>query len=130
MTARCQWTTSPIRVSSAAAPAAGRFDGTPAVPAFFLNRGVYQGRAAEVGRGIERDQARSCPKVNGFRAEALSQNPPDPHRSAAENRSNRLTTRPDREPGLTGHSFRGVSPTHYRMATVPGTHEYRDRPGH
>jgi hypothetical protein len=48
---------------------------------------------------------------NGLGAEAPSQNPPDPHRSAARRiRRSRLTTRPDREPGLTGHSPWRVSP--------------------
>ena len=66
---------------------------------------------------------------NGLGAEAPSQNPPDPHQSAAPSiRRSRLTTRPDREPGLTGHSLRGVSSPHFRMATDPGTNEYRDRP--
>jgi hypothetical protein len=41
---------SPNRVSWAAAPAARRLDGTPAVPAYSCSRCTYQS-AAEVGRG-------------------------------------------------------------------------------
>jgi hypothetical protein len=40
-----------VGATEAAAPAASRFDGAPAVPAYLLIRGVHAGGATEVGRG-------------------------------------------------------------------------------
>ena len=44
-------------------------------------------------------------------------------------RRNRPTARPGREPCLTGLSLGGDEPADFRLATGPGTNEYRDRPG-
>ena len=52
-----------------------------------------------------------------------------PRHSAPEG-GHRPTTRPAREPCLTGPSLRGGEPAALRMATGPGTNAYRDRPGH
>src|SRR5271168_2893320 len=57
----------------------------------------------------------------------MSSRPP-PSRGPPRRR-NRPTTRPDREPTLTGLSPRGDEPAVLRLATGPGTYEYRDRPG-
>src|SRR5579864_4221060 len=81
MTTRYQWTTSPLRVSWAVAPATRRLDGTPAAPAHLLNRGGSHGRAAAVGRGTNGLSAKLS-QGNGLDAEASSQGPPDPRRSA------------------------------------------------
>ena len=53
---------------------------------------------------------------------------PPPDRGPPRRR-NRPTTRPGREPCLTGLSLGGDEPAVFRMATAPGTNEYRDRPG-
>src|SRR5947209_7989462 len=54
--------------------------------------------------------------------------PPDPRRATAPRRD-RLTTRPAREPDLTGPSLRGGEPAALWMATGPGTNACRDGPG-
>lgn len=97
--------------------------------AYSRNRG---GRALAAPRGWVGGSnglsAKLSPR-NGLGAEAPSQNPPGPRRSAPVRR-NRPTARPAREPGLTGYSVGGVSPSQLRMATDPGTDAYRDRPRH
>ena len=128
MTTRCQWTASPIGCPRPQPRQPAALMGRRPCPLTFDPRCLYH--APEVGRGMNGLSAKLSPE-NGLGAEAPSQNPPDPHRSAAPRlRSSCLTTRPGREPGQTGPSLRGGSPPHFRMATDPGTNEYRDRPGH
>lgn len=99
MTPNCHWTTSPLWESWAATPAARRFDGTPAVPAFTVRGGQPLGHAAAVGRGTNEISV-TLSQVNGLGAEAPSQVHPTPV-AAPRRRRKRLTTRPDREPSLT-----------------------------
>src|SRR6516165_9850441 len=115
-------------MSWAAAPAARRLDGTPAVS--ILPEPRCNGNAAEVGRGNGNGLSRSCPQQTGSVPKHSPKCHPTPTAALPRRRSNRLTTRPDREPGLTGPSRRGGEPDAFRMATDPGTDKYRDRPGH
>src|SRR5262249_61441313 len=76
MTPRCQGTASPPWVSWAVAPAASRFDGTPAAPAFTARRGAT-GHAAAVGRATNGISATPS-QGNRLDAEAPSQVHPTP----------------------------------------------------
>src|SRR5215831_15337859 len=79
MTSPCHGTPSPSGVSSAAAPAARRFDGTPAAPAFFAERGgPTNGARPGGGSGDETRSARGCLSEYGLSAEALSHVSPTP----------------------------------------------------
>jgi hypothetical protein len=108
MTPHCQWTASPDGASSAAAPAARRLEGTPAVPACDRPRWTDQAAARRWVGG----QTRSAEAVSGYRARCRGTvpRPPDPRRTAAGIRSVRPTTRPGREPNPTGRPVRGASP--------------------
>jgi hypothetical protein len=57
------------------------------------------------GSGDKTRSARGCLSEYGLGAEAPSQGPPDPRRTAARRTGNRRTTRPSREPCLTGLSL-------------------------
>jgi hypothetical protein len=99
----------PARVSSAAAPAARRFDGTPAAPDFPIDRGgptagPRPGHGPGVGRGTKRDQRDAVSLSTGLapKRHPTSSRPPPGRRPRS--RRNRLTTRPAREPCLTGLS--------------------------
>ena len=116
-------------MSWAAAPAARRFDGTPAAPAF-SDRGGHD-RAAARGRVGGRNEigARPSHVVAGLAPRRHPKVHPTPAGPRPRRRRNRPTTRPAREPCLTGLSLGGDEPAVFRMATAPGTNEYRDRPG-
>src|SRR5206468_283623 len=95
-------------MSLAAAPASSRFDGTPAAPALLV-RGGPPGDAAEVGRGTKRDQRDAVSVRTGL----VPRHHPRPTRPPPQRPGeggNRLTTRPAREPCLTGPSLGEVSP--------------------
>ena len=112
------------------APAARRLEGTPAAPAFPERGGTRPGRGAGAGRGTERDRREA---VSGSAGLAPRRHPkvlptPSGPRPSKEG-GHRPTTRPGREPCLTGLSLGGDEPADFRLATGPGTNEYRDRPG-
>jgi hypothetical protein len=95
----------------------------------FLNRGVTAIPRRWVGRGTERAQPKLS-QVCGFDAQLPRRLPsslPTPATAWPSRRSQRLTTRPDREPGLTGLPIHRDEPDAFRMATDPGTDAYRDR---
>src|SRR5438105_2545121 len=111
MTPHCHGATSPPWVSSAAAPAARRFDGTPAAPDLLADRGgLSSGRGPGVGRGTKRDQRQAVSLSTGLvpRHHPRSSRPPPGH--SPEGGGHRLTTRPSREPCLTGRSLGGDEP--------------------
>src|SRR2546423_1235318 len=97
-------------MSLAAAPTAGRFDGTPTAPACTDRGGPHTRPWPGGGSGDTTRSACSCLGKEGLGATAPPQGPPAPHRPAAQRRRNRPTPRPDREPSLTGLSFRGDEP--------------------
>jgi len=113
-------------MSWAAAPASCPFDGTPAVPAYTLSGGPRE-HAADVGRGTRRDQREAVSVNTGLVPKHHPRSPRPPPQRAR--RRKRRTTRPAREPSLTGPCPRGGEPAAFRMATEPGTNAYRDRPG-
>jgi len=131
MTPHCHWTVSPPRVSSVVAPAAHRFDGTPAAPASLPAERRWTATRPRPGGGSgdATRSARGCLSADGLGAEAPSQVLPTPAGPPPRTRRDRLTTRPARAPRLTGLSLGGDEPAAFRMATEPGTPEYRDRPG-
>ena len=86
------------------------------------------GRAAAVGRGTRRDQRGAVSVTTGLVPKHHPKVHPTPA-GAPRRRRNRRTTRPAREPSLTGPSSCRGEPADLRMATAPGTDEYRDRPG-
>ena len=130
MTPHRQWAASPRRVSSAAAPAARRFDGTPAAPGLLPTAVLSPDRGPGVGRRTKRDQREAVSLSTGLVPRHHPSGPPDPRQAAAPKEGeHRPTTRPSREPCLTGPSLRGGEPAASRMATGLGTNEYRDRPG-
>src|SRR5262249_26071210 len=110
------------------APASCRFDGTPAVPAVTV-RGGPPGHASAVGRGTRRDQREAVSVMTGLVPRHHPKVHPTPA-GAPRRRRERQTTRPAREPSRTGPCLRAGEPAELRMATGPGTNEYRDRPGH
>ena len=73
--------------------------------------------------------ARSCPKKTGLVPEHHPKVHPTPAAAPRPRRSDRLTTRPAREPSLTGPFLGEGEPADLRMATASGTTVYRDRPG-
>src|SRR6266540_1500137 len=98
-------------MSSAAAPAARRLDGTPAAPDFLADRGDQQaGCGPGVGRGTKRDQRDAVSVSTGLVPKHHPKVHPTPAGPPPTKRSHRLTTRPAREPDLTGLSLRGDEP--------------------
>jgi len=78
--------------------------------------------------GGQARSARSCLKENGLGAEAPSPVHPTPA-AAPRRRRQRPTTRPAREPCLTGPFLGEGEPADVRLATESGTNAYRDRSG-
>ena len=109
MTPHRQWAASPRRVSSAAAPAARRFDGTPAAPGLLPTAVLSPDRGPGVGRRTKRDQREAVSLSTGLvpKHHPKSSRPPP---GRPEGGSHRLTTRPSREPCLTGLSLAGDEP--------------------
>ena len=98
-------------MSLAAAPAARRFDGTPAAPDLLTNRGGHRpGRGPGVGRGTNRDQREAVSLVAGLVPKHHPKVLPTPTGPRPRRRRKRLTTRPAREPRLTGLSPEEMSP--------------------
>jgi hypothetical protein len=127
MTTRCQWTTSPIGCPWPQPRQPAVWMGRRPCPLTVPRWNQRQRRTGGSGNGT--GSARSCPKKTG----SVPKHPPKfsrrPPQRRLRRRGHRLTTRPDREPGLTGPSLRGGEPDVFRMATDPGTDKYRDRPG-
>ena len=89
-------------------------------PLYLADRGA-SGAAARGGSGDVNEIGATPSPEYGLGAEAPSQRPPDPRRTAApEEGGHRLTTRPRREPCLTGLSLGGDEPAAFRMAAEPG----------
>jgi hypothetical protein len=114
-------------VSWAVTPASSRFDGTPAAPAFI--RPLWgAGSRRGGGSGDKRDQRNAVPSMTGLMASHHPKVRPTPA-AAPRRRRRRPTTRPAREPCRTGPFPCEGEPAAFRLATEPGTNEYRDRPG-
>ena len=129
MTCRCHWTTSPL------GDVLGRNPGGPTVGrdagrARFSTAAVHD-RAAARGRVGGRNEigARPSQVMRAWRRGAIPKSSRPPPNRGPPRRRNRPTTRPGREPCLTGLSLGGDEPAVFRLATGPGTNEYRDRPG-
>src|SRR5262249_59244201 len=97
-------------MSWAVAPAARRWDGTPAVPALLLDRGAVSGRRPGGGLGDETRSARGRLTEYGLDAEASSQVLPTPAGPPPRRRRDRRTPRPRRAPCLTAPSLTEGSP--------------------
>ena len=103
--------------------------GRDAGRARFFGRDGAGGRGPQVGRGTKRDRREAVSPGAGLAPKRHPHVHPTPTNRGPQRRRHRPTTRPNREPCLTGLSFIGDEAAVFRLATASGTNQYRDRPG-
>ena len=128
MTYRCHWTTSPLRYVLGRNPGSLPVGRDAGRARFSLLSAVVRPRSGGRSGDVNEIGARPSPVVRAWRRSAIPTSSRPPSDRGPQRRRSRLTTRPRREPYLTGLSLGGDEPAVFRLAAKRGTNEYRDRP--